>query len=460
MREFRKKTHNRRSVRTMERNVFILVGDGSGDRGKRKMKRIALVSIGVFLGVFATGVVFAQSLAGTYSHSGNGVTLTLVLNQDGEGNLTGTMSSTTGALFQVEGMVQEGVGVGICAGEEGAVFFEASPQGNNLQFAMIEPDANNMPDYNRARQVLFVKQRGGTKSRVKPPQSTAPDSTARAEPKTDGPSAPSKGEVGNSQWGFAFRPPKGWKYKHTGEGVLLGHDTVPGKIVVFPHASASLQEVKTSMEEGLIEEGITMNLVGQLRKIGSNVFSGEYRGMWEGQQARGRGFGTYSPYGGGAMIVAVTTPDQYGPKLSNPAEQIAKGMRYFKVEVSDLMQNFAGYWWYYSGTSSISHENILYLAPDGSYRDRREDSANVSNLDQYGNVTSQYLGNAQDRNRGRWTVRGNKSEGVISVTKMDGSSFDLQYRVKPSNNQNFRAYYFNGKLYHWMTPEKLRMLGY
>jgi hypothetical protein len=424
------------------------------------MKRIALVSISVLLGVFGNGIVFAQNLAGTYSYSDGGVTLTLVLKQDREGNLKGTLSSTTGARFQVDGIFQEGVGVGVCAGDQGAVFFEATPQGDMLDFVMIEPGENNMPDYNKARQVLFAKQRGGMKPGAKPKPSTPPDSAAQTGPKTGSPSAPSKGEVGNPQWGFAFSPPKGWKYKHTDEGVLLGHDTVPGMIVVFPHTSASLQEVKTSMEEGLIEEGITMNLVGQLRRLGSNAFSGEYQGMWEGQQARGRGFGTCSPYGGGAMIVAVTTPDKYGPKLSGPAEQITRGMRYFKVEVSDLMKHFAGYWWYYSGTSSLSHENIIHLAPDGSYRDRREDSADVSNLDQYGNVTSQYLGNAQDRNRGRWMVRGTKFEGVIHVTRSDGSSFDLEYRVKPSNNQKFGEYYFNGKLYHWVTLEKLQMMGY
>jgi hypothetical protein len=76
-------------------------------------------------------------IAGSYVLQAESVTLTLVLQQDPGGNVTGTLSSTTGSQFAIEGMMEEGVAVGACYGEEGALFFEASPEGNQLAFALI-----------------------------------------------------------------------------------------------------------------------------------------------------------------------------------------------------------------------------------------------------------------------------------------------------------------------------------
>ena len=267
-------------------------------------------------------------------------------------------------------------------------------------------------------------------------------------------------EVGDPQWGFAFKPPAGWKYQKSAQGILLGHDTIAGMIIVFPHTYSNLQAIQTGMMEGVQEEEVVMYPSGQLRQIGSSILSGEYQGMWQGQQARGRGIGTLSPHGGGAIIVAVTTSDKYGDQLSNPAQEIAQTMRYFQVDNSDLIRHFAGYWWHYSGTSAISHEKLIHFAPDGTYRDKKEDAADVSNLDQYGNVQNQYLGNFQNKGYGRWTPRGNKYEGVIIVIQPDGSSFEIEYKVKPSSPQKFGDYYFNGTLYGYITEEQLRMMNY
>ncbi len=130
------------------------------------------------------------------------------------------------------------------------------------------------------------------------------------------------------------------------------------------------------------------------------------------------------------------------------------------ANVTDMMRHFAGHCWHYSGSSSISHEDLIYLAPDNSYRDKSENSANITNYDQYGDVSSQYLGNSQGGTQGRWTVKGNKYEGVIIVTMANGSTMNLNYRVKPSDNQRFGDYYFNGTLYCWVKEEDLKDMGY
>lgn len=117
-----------------------------------KIFSVALLVLGML-----SGLASAENLSGIYTLSSQGVTLTLTLKQDLQRNIKGTLSSTTGAQFQVEGMVQGGVGLGVCRSNEGGSFFEAHPKGNQLLFALMEPGPNNMPDYSKAKELLFTR---------------------------------------------------------------------------------------------------------------------------------------------------------------------------------------------------------------------------------------------------------------------------------------------------------------
>ncbi len=415
------------------------------------LRKSSLLIISIFLFLSTINIAFGQStdmksLLGSWRSNSEMGSLSLIFHSSSQLEFDGEMANYTlsqGAIrvFEDYGYIDYPYSL------QGDNLIISFPEGYQLEFTRISrsPSASSTPDIPIETQL---------------PQSSQTQHVDQTKPSTTSSFSLSEGEVGDPQWGFAFRPPAGWKYKKSGEGILLGHDTVPGMIIIFPHTYVSLQAVQTAMMEGLQEEGVIMTPASQLSSLGTSALTGEYQGIWQGQQAKGRGIGTLSPQGGGAMIIAVTTTDKYGPQLSGPAEQIAKEMRYFPVDASNLMRHFAGYWWYYSGTSAISHEQLIYLGADGTYREKREDAADVSNLDQYGNVVNQYLGNFQDRGSGRWTARGNKYEGVISVTRADGSSFDIEYRVKPSQNQRFGDYYFNGTLYHYATEEDLKLMDY
>ena len=101
----------------------------------------------------------STGLAGTYVLASNQTTLTLVLNQSGN-SLSGSLTSTTGVGYQLQGQVAEGVGTGICKGGGTSVFFEAYASGNELTLGLIEPDQSNKPDYNKVQTLLFTRQSG------------------------------------------------------------------------------------------------------------------------------------------------------------------------------------------------------------------------------------------------------------------------------------------------------------
>jgi hypothetical protein len=101
----------------------------------------------------------SSSLSGTYILASGQSTLTLIFNQSG-GSVTGTLTSTTGASFQLQGQVTEGVGTGVCKGDGTSVFFEAYTSGNELTLGLIEPDQSNRPDYNKVQTLVFTRQSG------------------------------------------------------------------------------------------------------------------------------------------------------------------------------------------------------------------------------------------------------------------------------------------------------------
>lgn len=101
----------------------------------------------------------STNLSGTYILSSGQTTLKLVLNQSGN-SLSGSLTSTTGAGYQLQGQVMEGVGTGKCNGDGTSVFFEAYASGNELTLGLIEPDQSNQPDYNKVQTLLFTRQSG------------------------------------------------------------------------------------------------------------------------------------------------------------------------------------------------------------------------------------------------------------------------------------------------------------
>ena len=57
-------------------------------------------------------------------------------------------------------------------------------------------------------------------------------------------------EVGDPSWGFKFLPPAGWVHQQSGEGVIMGHNTIAGMILVIPHISENMTQMQKEMIHG------------------------------------------------------------------------------------------------------------------------------------------------------------------------------------------------------------------
>jgi len=258
------------------------------------------------------------------------------------------------------------------------------------------------------------------------------------------------GEVGNPGWGFKLEPPEDWKFQQDMSMAILGHDTIPGMIIVAPHEAADLEQATAQMQEGINEEGVALHPAGAVvRHESDNALVVEYSGIFEGQQAKARGIGTLSPHGGGAFILAISTPESFGPELTAAADEIVTAMRYFRVDVSDLVRHFAGRWASYSGNSGGGTLSNLTFHPDGSFADASETSYNINySSDGWGTPDTNVGATGVNSSRARWTVRGTRESGLITIHLPDGGESTIEYRVFVEKGQTYwTEYLFNGRHY-------------
>lgn len=124
----------------------------------RSSRRVSAVgAIAVLLG---SAPLAAQAIAGTYSTANQqGGTITLVLRPAPGGKVAGTLSGN-GNTFQIDGTMGDDAAEGTITGNGLKMFFAARTQGQDLQFAMAEPDASGQPDYAKATQISFRREAG------------------------------------------------------------------------------------------------------------------------------------------------------------------------------------------------------------------------------------------------------------------------------------------------------------
>jgi len=143
-----------------------------------------------------------QGLGGTWIMEQQGVRVVLEINQSADGMLNGTFGNQQGTMT-IEGYDQEGVGVGMVYDDQGGCYFEAHPDGSNLLFYMIEPDANGEPDYDNYRELPFARAGGGggqTDTRPAPGMNAMGGMGSQSPPMSSPPAAATGGSGLSGVW--------------------------------------------------------------------------------------------------------------------------------------------------------------------------------------------------------------------------------------------------------------------
>jgi len=420
------------------------------------------------------GASFGQNYRGTWTMTSGTTKLTLVLNQGAGGQVTGSLSSSTGAVFQLNGRVEEGAVMGTCQGQAGNSQFEASFEGSLLILTLIEVGATGEVT---SRSLEFARAAGGVSPSAElglppaPPGAAAPKAQAPsptpAPPKPAAPAPvapqPPKGAgspVSDPEMGISFTVPAGWSGQKQGDAIYLTSTGYKGFILIQRHAYNSLEQMAGEAGQGIVDEAAATRLmpVSQFQAFGNNGLAGEFNGVVQGRQTRSYAVGLIAPRGGGVTIMAATEALSYTEAYPGFVRAIAAGLTFISAEPPagnqaggpsnpDLMRYFAGEWYSYSSGSTIyggaGTERKMTLCPDGRYRDSSEFSASGGG---WGGASAQ-------GSWGRWTIEGDKVQGVILVTSPNGQSKRIPYRIVSKEEQTIN---FGGVVFAFAGEAKCR----
>jgi hypothetical protein len=405
---------------------------------------------GRFWGLFLLLIpcfVYAQDFTGTYISKSGGVTYTLVLRQDAQGKISGTLSGTDGKRCQVSAALEEDIAVGLCEGDINAQF-EAEIEGSTLLWAMFELGSDGNPDFTKETNLDFTRQSAKAPAGQAERQSSAPPAPKAPQPAAPAPpvAKTSPAAIKDPDMNIAFTPPQGWKASKQQAVYLLGSDQYKGFIVIMPHNYSNLDQMNAEAQEGIIDEGNGIQLMptSGFKRYGQNGLSAEFSGVVQGREAKAYAIGLISPNGGGGVtIMAAVESGSYTAAYPQFVQTLASGLTFTKPQAGaaaqgdmSLMQYFAGKYYSYTSGSTIygsaGTERQVMLCPNGLFYDSSEFSASGQGEVDWG-------GAQRSSGAARWSIRGNKSQGTITIIRPNGRSEEIPYQVESKG-----VIYFNG----------------
>ena len=250
----------------------------------------------------------------------------------------------------------------------------------------------------------------------------------------------------------------GWKLIGDNYGTsILGHETIPGAILVIEHGYSDKQSLKNQLESGYQEEGVELYPNGMVQNNG-NMLSISLNGYVEGNSMKSEvlGFLTNSKNCKGFILLSLT--DEYSDNSTHKTHMvnIAKSIRIkplsndpswsqklngqeliYRDSYSTNSSSSDGS--FYVGASSSSTEKYAFCN-DGSfyYSNSSYTSASGSGLDAQTN-------NANDSDGGTWNVLNMGGSVVIKLIYTDGTVI-----YSPISRDN--GYYYFGEQKYTKGP--------
>ncbi|MEJ2196513.1 MAG: hypothetical protein P8X73_16890 [Ignavibacteriaceae bacterium] len=123
------------------------------------MLKLSFLAILFFLSI----ILSAQDFSGMYNayNSSNGTKITITLNQNPNGLVSGELILNDNQKYKLNGKIEEDEGesylTGSIIGEDENSFFEAYSEENQLIFTWVPSDRNNQPNYMAAIDILLDK---------------------------------------------------------------------------------------------------------------------------------------------------------------------------------------------------------------------------------------------------------------------------------------------------------------
>jgi hypothetical protein len=190
-------------------------------------------------------------------------------------------------------------------------------------------------------------------------------------------------------FGLSFTIPEGWTGGEQDNYIVLGHQSIPGLMVLSENTSEDTKSLKELAMQGLRDSGIDMQPKTEFDLISNTRVEGIYEGYFNGSQATAYAIGLINGFGKGMNILIITETSVFSEQHQNEAKELANSVKFYKAKDSEATRQWK---------NKLAGRQLKYLSSDSS-SDYSGGYSNVSktriiNLCSDGNFTYYYNSNS------------------------------------------------------------------
>jgi len=132
------------------------------------------------------------------------------------------------------------------------------------------------------------------------------------------------------EYGVSFEIPNGWTAQEEGDYIFMGHNSIPGLIIIFENTAQSTSQLREEALKGIIEEGVNLQAKGDF-SISENKVEGYYEGVFQGTQARAFAVGLISRVGSGFTAMVLTEKSQFSKVHLEEMNKLTSSVRFSQI---------------------------------------------------------------------------------------------------------------------------------
>lgn len=179
-------------------------------------------------------------------------------------------------------------------------------------------------------------------------------------------------QVNLKELGLSFEIPNGWRGQVDGDYILLGHQSIPGLLILSSNTSKNSAALKEFAELGVAEENVQLTADGEFFVKDDLRVEGMYTGTFHGQSVKGYSIGLINGLGKGMNILALTETSAFSETHKKEANKLASSVLFYKAEDSQpttfWKQKLMGNQLYFGLTRGDgSDRRTIDLCTDGNF---------------------------------------------------------------------------------------------
>lgn len=182
-------------------------------------------------------------------------------------------------------------------------------------------------------------------------------------------------------FGVSFTIPAGWNGEEQGDYIVLGHQTIPGIMLLSGNTSKSADELKRQAEQGLMDEGVVLRSDGEFIVRSENRVEGNYKGSFNGASVKAYAVGLINRMNSGMNVMILSEESVFSEKHKSEVNKLIGSVQFYKAKDSEATKRWKseimghqlkhlstqGGSDYMGGISGTSSKVIMNLCSDGRF---------------------------------------------------------------------------------------------